>query len=107
MIGVKKISHASYETPDLEQQVDITPTFSGSSLIAREQDAVYLASTVDHHSVILRNGSHPRCPRIGFQLGIDDDLERFREADGGAWHSRRRARRTRSRPSTIWSPSRT
>ncbi len=28
MIRVKKIAHATYETPDLERQVSITPRFS-------------------------------------------------------------------------------
>ncbi len=52
MIGVKKISHASYETPDLERQIDYYTNILGLSLIARERDAVYLASTIEHHSVI-------------------------------------------------------
>jgi catechol 2,3-dioxygenase-like lactoylglutathione lyase family enzyme len=77
MIGVKKISHASYETPDLERQVEYYTNILGLTLIARERDAVYLASTIEHHSVILRQGSHPRCTRIGFQLGEDDDLDGF------------------------------
>ncbi len=49
----------------------------GLSLIARDKEAAYLANTVEHHSVILRHGSHPRCLRIGFQLGPDDDLDGF------------------------------
>jgi len=77
MIGVKKISHASYETPALEKQIDYYTEILGLSLIAREKDAAYLANTVEHHSVILRAGSHPRCTRIGFQLGPDDDLDAF------------------------------
>ena len=77
MIGVKKISHASYETPDLERQIEYYTNILGLSLIARERDAAYLASTIEHHSVILRQGSHPRCTRIGFQLGMDDDLGDF------------------------------
>ncbi|MBV8839404.1 MAG: VOC family protein, partial [Alphaproteobacteria bacterium] len=77
MIGVKKISHASYETPALEKQIEYYTDVLGLSLIAKEKDAAYLANTVDHHSVILRAGSHPRCTRIGFQLGPDDDLDAF------------------------------
>jgi catechol 2,3-dioxygenase-like lactoylglutathione lyase family enzyme len=77
MIGVKKISHATYETPDIERQIEYYTNILGLSLIARERDAVYLASTIEHHSVILRQGSHPRCTHIGFQLGMDDDLDAF------------------------------
>ena len=35
MIGVRKISHASYETPDLEQQVEYYTDVLGLTLIAR------------------------------------------------------------------------
>ncbi|MET0868501.1 MAG: VOC family protein [Pseudorhodoplanes sp.] len=77
MIGVKKISHAVYESPDLEHQLEYYTDVLGLTLIAREKDAAYLASTIEHHSVILRNGSHPRCVAIGFQLGPDGDLDGF------------------------------
>jgi catechol 2,3-dioxygenase-like lactoylglutathione lyase family enzyme len=77
MIGVKKISHATYETPDLEKQSEYYTEILGLTQIAREKDAVYLANTVEHHSVILRRGSEPKCVRIGFQIGPNDDLGEF------------------------------
>lgn len=77
MIGVRKISHASYETPDLDKQVEYYTDVLGLSLIAQERNAIYLASTCDHHSVILRQGDQPKCARLGFQLGPDDDLDAF------------------------------
>lgn len=77
MIGVKKISHAVYESPDLEHQLEYYTDVLGLTLIAREKDAAYLANTIEHHSVILRSGSHPRCTAIGFQLGPDGDLDGF------------------------------
>ena len=77
MIGVKKIAHATYETPDLDKQIEYYTDILGLNLIAREKDAAYLASTIDHHSVVLRQGAHSRCVRLGFQLGTDDDLGAF------------------------------
>ena len=77
MIGVRKISHASYETPDLDKQADYYTNVLGLTLTAKERDATYLANASEHHSVILRQGSHPRCTRIGFQLGPNDDLDAF------------------------------
>src|ERR1700704_3632235 len=77
MIGVRKISHASYETPDLEKQIEYYTDVLGLTLVAKERDAVYLANTIEHHSVILRHGLHPKCTRIGFQLGPEDDLDAF------------------------------
>lgn len=77
MIGVKKISHTSYETPDLDKQAEYYTDVLGLTLIAREQDAVYLANTLEHHSIVLRKGDQPQCSRIGFQLSQSDDLAEF------------------------------
>src|SRR5258707_14078722 len=77
MIGVKKISHATYETPDLDKQIEYYTDILGLNLIAKEKDAAYLASTIDHHSVVLRKGDHSQCARLGFQVGLDDDLAAF------------------------------
>jgi len=49
MIGVKKIAHVTYETPDLDQQIEYYTDILGLGLIAREKDTAYLASTIDHH----------------------------------------------------------
>ena len=57
MIRVKKIAHATYETPDLEQQIEYYTDILGLTLVAMESDTAYLASTIDHHSVMLRRAS--------------------------------------------------
>jgi catechol 2,3-dioxygenase-like lactoylglutathione lyase family enzyme len=77
MIRVKKIAHATYEMSDVQQQTEYYTEILGLTLTERDKDAVYLASTVDHHSVVLRRGSQPQCVRVGFQLGLDDDLDAF------------------------------
>lgn len=77
MIGVRKIAHASYEMPDLEPQIDYYTNVLGLTLIEREKDAAYLASTIDHHSVVLRKGDEIKCVNLGFQIGPDDDLDAF------------------------------
>ena len=77
MIRVRKIAHATYETPDLDQQVEYYTNILGLTLAAKDKDAAYLASTVDHHSVVLRKGAQPQCVRIGFQIGPEDELDAF------------------------------
>jgi len=77
MIRVRKIAHASYEMPDIEKQLEYYTEILGLALVERGKDAAYLASTVDHHSVVLRKGDQARCVRIGFQIGPDDDLGDF------------------------------
>ena len=77
MIRVRKIAHASYEMPDLEKQAEYYTDILGLTLAAKDKDAVYLANTVDHHSVVLRKGSAAQCTRVGFQIAPDADLNAF------------------------------
>jgi catechol-2,3-dioxygenase len=77
MIRVKKIAHATYELPDIEQQVQYYTEVLGLTLTEKIKDTTYLASTLDHHSVVLKRGPQAQCIRIGFQLGTHDDLGEF------------------------------
>ena len=77
MIRVKKIAHATYEVPDVDKQVEYYTDILGLTVTGKDKDAVYLASTVDHHSIVLRKGSQAQCARVGFQIGPDDDLDAF------------------------------
>jgi catechol 2,3-dioxygenase-like lactoylglutathione lyase family enzyme len=77
MIPVRKIAHASYETPDIEKQLEYYTDIVGLSLVERDKEAAYLASTLDHHSVVLRQGQQATCVRVGFEIGPDDDLDTF------------------------------
>src|SRR3984957_19975983 len=83
MIRVSKIAHAAYETPDLDQQTEYYTDILGLSLVGKEKDAVYLASTVDHHSVVLRQGAQAQCVRVGFQIAQDADLGDFEKQIAG------------------------
>ena len=77
MISVKKIAHAVYEMPDVDKQTEYYTEVIGLTQTDKGKDAVYLASTVDHHSVVLRKGSQARCVRLGFQIGPEEDLGVF------------------------------
>jgi catechol 2,3-dioxygenase-like lactoylglutathione lyase family enzyme len=97
MIRVSKIAHASYETPDLDQQTEYYTEILGLTVAAREQDTVYLASTVDHHSVVLRRGGQAQCVRLGFQIAPDADLSAFEKQV--AAHGIKTERRSNPEPS--------
>src|SRR5215469_11336293 len=83
MIRVSKIAHAAYETPDLAQQTEYYTEIVGLTLAAQEKDTVYLASTVDHHSIVLRKGAQAQCTRIGFQIPPSADLDAFEKQVAG------------------------
>ena len=91
MIRIRKIAHAAYEVPDVEKQVEYYTEILGLTVTGRGEGAVYLASTVDHHSVVLRRGARAECLRLGFQIGPDDDLEAFdRQVQGHGIKTQRR-----------------
>ena len=97
MIRVSKIAHVSYETPDLDRQTEYYTEILGLKVAAKEQDTVYLASTVDHHAVVLRRGAQPQCTRLGFQIPQDADLGEFERQVAG--HGIKTERRTDPEPS--------
>jgi catechol 2,3-dioxygenase-like lactoylglutathione lyase family enzyme len=97
MIRVRKIAHAGFETPDLDRQVAYYTDILGLTLVARDKDAAYLASTLDHHCVVLRRGAEPRCTRLAFQLAPDADLAAFERQV--AAHGIRTAHKTDPEPS--------
>jgi catechol 2,3-dioxygenase-like lactoylglutathione lyase family enzyme len=100
MISVCKIAHATYEMPDLQQQVDYYTNILGLTLAGREKEAAFLGLTVDHHSVVLRKADAANCVGIGFQISSDDDLNDYEKQIPGARHQdaaqeRRRAQHHR------------
>jgi catechol 2,3-dioxygenase-like lactoylglutathione lyase family enzyme len=83
MIRVRKIAHAGYEMPDLDKQAEYYTNILGLTLAAKDKDAIFLANTVDHHSVVLRKGAAAQCTRVGFQIGPNDDLNEFEKQTQG------------------------
>ena len=91
MIRVKKIAHAVYEMPDVDKQTEYYTDVLGLTQTGKDKEAVYLASTVDHHSVVLCKGSQPKCVRLGFQIAPEDDLGAFeKEVQGHGIKTQRR-----------------
>jgi catechol 2,3-dioxygenase-like lactoylglutathione lyase family enzyme len=85
MIEVKRMSHATFETPDLERQIDYFTQIVGLALAERENGRAYLATKVGDLAVQLEKGDHARCAKIAFQVAPDtefDDIRRGLEAEG-------------------------
>jgi catechol 2,3-dioxygenase-like lactoylglutathione lyase family enzyme len=101
MIRVKKIAHATYETPDLDRQIEYYTDILGLNLIARRRTP----PTSPRPSIITRWCCARRpaqCVRLGFQLGPTTTSTRSRSRPRRT-ASRRRARRIPSRRSPTWS----
>jgi catechol 2,3-dioxygenase-like lactoylglutathione lyase family enzyme len=56
MIRVRRIGHATFESPDVERLTDYYRQVLGLALVAWNAGAIHLARTLDNHSVVLRHG---------------------------------------------------
>ena len=85
MIQVKRMSHATFETPDFERQIAYFTQVTGLALAERENGRAYLATKVGDLAVQLQKGDHARCAKIAFQVAPDtpfDDIRKGIEAEG-------------------------
>src|SRR5216683_2805799 len=85
MIKVNRIGHATFETPDLDRQVDYFTDIVGLVPAERANGRAYLATKVGDLVVQIEKGSEARCVRISFQVAPEtdfNDLRRGLEAEG-------------------------
>jgi catechol 2,3-dioxygenase-like lactoylglutathione lyase family enzyme len=91
MIQVKRISHATFETPDIQRQVDYFTQVVGLAEAGRENGKVFLATKVGDLAVTLEKGSDARCTRLAFQVDPHtgfDDIRKGLEAENVRVQSR-------------------
>jgi catechol 2,3-dioxygenase-like lactoylglutathione lyase family enzyme len=83
MINVKRIAHATLETPDLDRQIDYFTQVAGLALAGRESGRAYLATKVGDLAVQLNKGDHARCACIAFQVAPDTEFDAIRRGIEG------------------------
>ena len=85
MIQVRRIGHATLETPDIDRQVAYFTEIAGLVLAQRETDRAYLASKMGPLTVQLEKAETPRCARLSFEVAPDTDFaaaEKFLASEG-------------------------
>ena len=97
MIQVKRISHATFETPDLERQIDYFTQVVGLALAGRENGRAYLATKVGDLAVQVEKGERRalRQDRVPGRSG--DRLRRHPQGAGGRGREAEGAQRRRAR----------
>ncbi len=78
MIQAKRMSHATFETPDIDRQIDYFTQIVGLVLAERVNGRAYLATKVGDLAVQLEQGAQSRCTRIAFQVAPDTDFDDIR-----------------------------
>lgn len=85
MIQVTRIGHATFETPDLERQIEYFTDIVGLVLAERENGRAFLATKLGDLVVTLQKGSEAKCAGISFQAAAATDFAHLRrglEAEG-------------------------
>ena len=85
MIQVKRMSHVTLETTDLQRQIDYFTQVVGLQEAGRENGTAFLATKVGDVAVRVQKGSEARCARIAFQVDPATDIADIRkglEAEG-------------------------
>lgn len=79
MIKVKRIRHATFQTPDLKPMQDYYQTIVGFGRADAERDRVLFASDSEQLALVLEKGERPTCSRIAFELAPHVDLMQVKQ----------------------------
>src|SRR5438552_382531 len=85
MIKARRIGHATFETPDLDRQVEYYTEVAGLTLVARQKDRAFLAARSGQLAIELLRGTAPSCAKLSFEVAPDEDfadMARRLSADG-------------------------
>jgi catechol 2,3-dioxygenase-like lactoylglutathione lyase family enzyme len=68
MLKVSKIGHATFETADLDRQLDYYTDILGLAVVDRSAKSAVLACPADHCSVVLQQGTRAGCVKLSLEL---------------------------------------
>ena len=74
MIQVRRMGHATFDTTDIDKQIDYYTQVTGLSLIAREKDRAFLAARAGTLAIELRTAGEKRCAQLSFQVSPEEDF---------------------------------
>lgn len=74
MIKIRRLGHATFETPQLEKAIAYYTEVNGLILAAKEAGRAFLATRTGVLSVQLEEGQHARCTRLSFEVAPDTDF---------------------------------
>lgn len=74
MIKARRIGHATYETPDLDRQIEYYNEVVGLVTAARDRDRAFLATKTGQLVVDLVRGGEAKCVKLAFEVGPGEDF---------------------------------
>ncbi len=79
MIPVRRLGHVTFETPDIEKQIDHYTRIVGLAVAAQEKDRAVLATHLGEEALVLERGPRERTTAVSFQLDADFEMARGRK----------------------------
>ncbi len=67
-MNTQRISHVTFETPDLERLIDYQVNILGLSVAARDGDRAFLKTATGQLACVLNQGTTARCTGLAFQV---------------------------------------
>ncbi len=74
MIQVRRLGHATFETPDLDKAIGHYTQVGGLVVAAREKDRAFLATQLGQLAIELIKGPAAQCVRLSFEVAPDSDF---------------------------------
>jgi catechol 2,3-dioxygenase-like lactoylglutathione lyase family enzyme len=79
MIQARRFAHATFETPDIDRQIDYFTQVAGLVLAERVNGRAFLATRLGDLAVELDKGEHSRCLRLAFQTDPQTEFDDIRK----------------------------
>jgi catechol 2,3-dioxygenase-like lactoylglutathione lyase family enzyme len=80
MIKIKRLGHATFETPDLEANIAHYVDVVGLVVAARDKEQAFLASKLGQLVLHLKKGATPDCTRLAFEVAPGSDFKDIAKA---------------------------
>lgn len=74
MIKAKRLGHATFETTDLDRQIDYYRNVVGLHLVSRDATRAYLGSRMGLLAVVLEKSDRDHCSKIALEAGPELDF---------------------------------
>ena len=74
MIQVRRLGHATFSSPDVEEQVEYWTNVIGLKEVGRSDGRVFLSTVFGHEAIVLEKGEPGHLNRLAFQVAPGSDL---------------------------------
>jgi catechol 2,3-dioxygenase-like lactoylglutathione lyase family enzyme len=74
MIKTRRIAYATFETPDIERQIEYYTQIFGLTLTERDKNRAFLATRLGQQVVVLEKGAQASCKKVAFEADPESDL---------------------------------